>query len=92
MALDFSYDKLTTFFENYLKANREKNLDIKPVPSGEVSFIFTKVAGNTQDVQIFFDTGCNCTILREGIHQTQFRSIMLKQGPIEIDAASGIKI
>ena len=92
MAIDFSDDELTTFFVNDLKVDKEKNLEVKPVPDGDVSFMFTKVTGKTQDVQVFFDTGCNCAILRDTIPQTQFRSTLLKQGPIEIDVATGIKV
>ena len=92
MAIDFSDDELATFFVNDLKVDKEKNLDVKPVPDGDVSFMFTKVMGKSQDVQVFFDTGCNCAILRDTIPQTQFRSTLLKQGPIEIDVATGIKV
>ena len=47
---------------------------------GKAIFMFTEIAGKTRDVQIFFNTGCNCTILREGVPQTQFMSMMLKKG------------
>ena len=43
-------------------------------------------------MQIFFDNGCNCSILRDSVSQTQFKLMMLKKGPIEIDVVSGIQV
>ena len=91
-AIDFSDEELTTFFVNDLKADKEKNLDVKSVPNGDVSFMFTTIMGKSKDVQVFFDNGCNCAILRDTIPQTQFKSTLLKTGPIEIDVATGIKV
>ena len=64
LARDFLDEELTAFFENDLRVSKDMNPKVKPVPSGEASFMFTKIAGKTRDVQIFFDTGCNCAILR----------------------------
>ena len=86
----FSDEELTSFFENDLKADEDDNPNVKPIRRIEVSFMFTKIAEKNRDVQIFFDIGCNCAILREGVPQTQFKSTMLKKGPIELDVALGI--
>ena len=82
MAIDFLEDELTTLFTNDLKVSNVKNLKVKPIRSIDVSFLFTKIAGRAHDVQIFFDTGCNCVIFRDEIHQTQFKAALLMKGPI----------
>jgi len=65
---------------------------IKPIPEGEVSFIFCKIKGKRSDVQTFIDCGCNCAIARDGVPQQEFRSCMIRKGPIPIDIATDIKV
>ena len=65
---------------------------IKPIPEGEVSFIFCKIKGKKSDVQTFIDCGCNCAIARDGVPQQEFRSCMIRKGPIPIDIATDIKV
>ena len=85
-------EELIIFFENDLKVDKEKNPKIKPIPNSEPSLMFTQIAGKRRDVQIFFDNGCNCAILREGVPHTEFKSTMLKKGPIELDVPSGLQV
>ena len=67
LARDFWDKKLTTFFENDLKGDKEKNPKVKPISNSEASFKFTKIAEKTRNVQIFVDTGCNCTKLSSSL-------------------------
>ena len=41
---------------------------------------------------MFFDTGCNCAIVRDSITNKEFISTLLKPGPIDIDVATGVKV
>ena len=42
-------------------------------------------------VQIFFDTVCNCTIIKDGT-QKEFNTTLLNPGPFTIDVTSGVRV
>ena len=41
---------------------------------------------------MFCNTGCNCAIVRDLIPDKEFKSTLLKPGPIDIDVAMGVKV
>ena len=91
LASNFSDEQIKEFFEKDL-GKENKAVEIRPIPEGEVAFIFCKVKGRKSDVQVFIDNGCNCAIVRDGIPQDEFRSCLLRKGPIRIDVATGVKV
>ena len=54
-------------------------------------FVLAKIEGKTRPVQVFFDTGCNCAILKGGV-QLEFNAALLNPGPFSIDVASGARV
>ena len=78
---------MTEFFENNLKKEGTENPIVHPFPDGEILFVLRKIKGNTQA-----DTGCNTAIVKDGIPQTEFNTILLRSGPIDIDLAMGVKV
>ena len=92
LSSNFSNDQLQEFFTHDLEAQHNKKVDVKPIPEGEVAFVFCKIKGKESDVQAFIDNGCNCAILRDGIPQREFNSCMLRKGPIQIDVATGVQV
>ena len=42
-------------------------------------------------MQVFFDTGCNCAILKGGV-QLEFNAALLNPGPFSIDVASEARV
>merc|ERR1712030_80301 len=48
--------------------------------------------GRKSSVQVLFDTGCNCAIVRDSIPEREFKSSLLRPGPIDIDVATGVKV
>ena len=91
LASDFTDDQIKELFENDLKNEHNTGVEVRPIPEGEVAFIFCKIKGKKNDVQAFIDNGCNCAIVRDGIPQEEFRSCLLREGPIRIDVATGVK-
>ena len=89
---NFSNTELKDFFTNDLLDEGDKNPVVHSVPEGEVSFVFGLIQGRKSSVQVFFDTGCNCAIVRDSIPEKEFRSSLLKLGPIDIDVATGVKV
>ena len=83
---------MTKLFENDLKKAGVNHPKVDPVPQGEVAFIFCKVKGKKNAVQVFIDPGCNCAIAKDGIPQQEFTSCKLRSGPIGIDVATGIQV
>ena len=92
LSSDFSNDQLQEFFTHDLEAQHNKTVEVKPIPEGEVAFVFCKIKGKESDVQAFIDNGCNCAILKDGIPQREFNSCMLRKGPIQIDVATGVQV
>ena len=92
LASDFTDDQLKDFFEKDLQKDEIKFVEVKPIPEGEVAFMFCKIKGLKNDVQAFLDNGCNCAIVRDGVPQEEFRSCLLREGPIKIDVATGVKV
>ena len=92
MSKNFSNSELVEFFKNDLNNEGEDGAIVHPIPEGDVSFIFGKICGKKNDVQVFFDNGCNCAIVRDSIPENEFRAALLDKGPIDIDVATGIKV
>ena len=92
MSSPFTDEQLVEFFEKDFKKVFKKKVEVRPIPEGEVAFIFCKIKGRQNDVQAFIDHGCNCAIFREGVPQREFRSCLLKEGPIQIDVATGLSV
>ena len=92
MSTPFTDDQLVEFFEKDLEKVFKKKVDVRPIPEGEVAFIFCKIKGMKNDVQAFIDHGCNCAIFKDGVPQREFRSCLLKKGPIQIDVATGMQV
>ena len=92
LASDFTDEQLKEFFEKDLQGEEIEPVVIKPIPEGEVAFMFCKIKGRMNDVQAFLDNGCNCAIVRDGVPQEEFRSCLLREGPIKIDVATGVKV
>ena len=92
LSSNFSNDQLQEFFTNDLEAQHNKKVEVKPIPEGEVAFVFCKIKGKESEVQAFIDNGCNCAILKDGIPQREFNSCMLRSGPIQIDVATGVQV
>ena len=91
MSAWYDNEQLKKLFMNDLEKDGKPAV-IKPIPEGEVSFIFCKIKGKRSDVQTFIDCGCNCAIARDGVPQQEFRSCMIRKGPIPIDIATDIKV
>ena len=89
---NFSNTELKDFFTNDLLDEGDKNPVVHSVPEGEVSFVFGLIQGKKSSVQVFFDTGCNCAIVRDSIPEKEFKSSLLKPGQIDIDVATGVKV
>ena len=91
LAADFTDDQIKELFENDLKNEQSMAVEVRPIPEGEEAFIFCKIKGKKNNVQAFIDNGCNCAIVRDGIPQEEFISCLLREGPIRIDVATGVK-
>ena len=89
---NFLNTELKEFFTNDLMDEGIKNPVVHSVPEGEVSFVFGLIQGRKSSVQVFFDTGCNCAIVRDSIPDKEFKSTLLKPGLIDIDIATGVKV
>ena len=50
-------------------------------------FFLAKIEGKKRPVQVFFDTGCNCTIIKDSV-QKEFNAALLNPGPFLINVAS----
>ena len=92
MSFSFTDEQLVEFFEKDLEKALNKKVEVRPIPEGEVAFIFCKIKGLKNDVQAFIDHGCNCAIFKDGVPQREFRSCLLKKGPIQIDVATGVQV
>ena len=90
--LSFTNDQLTEFIKNDVKNGGIKHPMVHSHPDGSFSFVLCRIEGKTRPIQVFFDSGCNCSIMKEGVPQREFNSILLNPGPINIDVASGIKV
>ena len=84
--------ELKEFFTNNLMDEGIKNPVVHSVPKCEVSFVFGLIQGRKSSVQVFFDTECNCAIVRDSIPEKEFRCTLLKPGLIDIDLATGVKV
>ena len=48
------------------------------------------IEGKNRPIQVFLDSGCNTALVKEGVPQSEFNSILLKEGPITLDLATGV--
>ena len=92
LASNYTDEQIKELFENDLKKEHLEHVEVRPIPEGEAAFIFCKIRGKHNDVQAFIDNGCNCSIVRDGVPQEEFRSVLLRQGPIRIDVATGVQV
>ena len=90
--IPLSNDLLMEFFENDLKEKGIEDPIVHHVPDKEISFVFYKIEGNTQAVQVFLYTGCNTAIVEDGIPPKEFDATLLRPGLMDIDVATGIKV
>ena len=82
MSAGYNNEQLKDFFTNDLERNGD-SAEVKPIPEGDVSFIFCMIKGRKSKVQSFIDSGCNCVIAKDG-HSGRPEHLLTKEALVKL--------
>ena len=70
-----------------LKQMAGEDVIVHDVPDGEPLFMFSRIKGKNNPVNVFYDNGCSHALAKQNIVDEELESVMIKKGPIQISVA-----